>query len=66
MRGSKPTGTTNKQALQKIKVFDLRTIKNGLNSAHVIFFINIRKMVTMMMNKVKHYVKYSVNECINS
>ena len=29
------------------------------------FFIKIRKKMTIMMNEVKNYVKFSMNECIN-
>ena len=65
-RGSKPTGTTNRQALQKIKLFDLPNNKKWFKFNAYEFFINICKKMTMMMNWDKHYVKYSTNEYINS
>ena len=63
---SNPTGTTNKQAFQKIKLFDLPNNEKWFKFNAYEFFIKIRKKMTLMMNGVKHYVKFSMNECINN
>ena len=58
-------GTTNKQVFQKIKLFDLPNNEKWFKFNAYEFFIKIRKKLSIMINGVKHYVKYSMNEYIN-
>ena len=65
-RKSKLTGTTNKQIFQKIKLFDLPNNEKWVKFNGCELFIKTHKKVIMIMNGVKYYVKYSMNEYINN
>ena len=64
-RRSKPTVTTNRQAFQK-KLFDLPNSEKWFKFNAYEFLTKIRKKITMMINEVKYYIRYLVNDYINN